>query len=128
MWTGGWWSPEISTQYGNGTLIKYGEHLEPLYSDCITLSKDERIVKIAVMFGWYIDGIVLATNKKSSPLKLGGGAKFFTPDWKPSEDYSGPYTVLTPPQADAYLAAFTLYVSEGYEFRGLQVHWGKDVA
>lgn len=122
MRTGGWWCPAMMTQYGSGEVNEYGGSKERLYDECLGLAEDERITKIGILSGWWIDGLLIETNKKLGPVRIGGnGGKAPSP-----ENPAAGYTVLTPPQPGAYVASFTLYVGTPI-LTGLQVHWGLDV-
>jgi hypothetical protein len=109
--TAGPGSPVIQTSYGTAPLRSLGNTTDPLYTTCLDLGPQERITGIAVAAGCQVESMLVLTNRRAGPVRLGA---------------TGPvskYRDVDPPLPGAFVAGFRVYVGKPRAV-GLQVHWG----
>jgi hypothetical protein len=83
-----------------------------MYTTCIDLGPQERITGIAIASGCQIESMLVMTNRRAGPVRLGAAA--------PQSQYRD---VNPPPEPGLWVAGFTVYLGKP-RVVGLQVHWG----
>jgi len=110
--TAGPGSPVIQTSFGTAPLQSLGNTTDPMYTTCIDLGPQERITGIAIASGCQIESMLVMTNRRAGPVRLGAAA--------PQSQYRD---VNPPPEPGLWVAGFTVYLGKP-RVVGLQVHWG----
>lgn len=111
--TAGSASPVIQTAYGKAPWQALGNTTETLYTTCINLGPQERITGMAVAAGCQLQSMLVVTNRRPGPVRLGAAA--------PASQYRDVDRPKGLP--GAFVAGFSVYLGKP-RVVGLQVHWG----